>query len=100
MRTMKHIFVFIANDISRLRRKWLTLPLILLSPVILAALLIWMLSSFLEFDEENNISVGLVNLDNSEATSMIVAALADSAEVAEGLEIIEVTEADAEQRIL
>lgn len=100
MRIMRHIFVFIANDISRLRRKWLTLPLILLSPVIFAALLIWMLSSFLEFDEENNISVGLVNLDNSEATSMIVAALADSAEVAEGLEIIEVTEADAEQRIL
>ena len=100
MRIMKHIFVFIANDISRLKRKWLTLPLILLSPVIFAALLIWMLSSFLGFDEENKISVGLVNLDDSDATSMIVSALADSAEVAEGLEITEVTEADAEQRIL
>lgn len=99
MRKMKHIFVFIANDISRLRRKWLTLPLIFISPVILLSLVIWMLSSFLSFDEVDKMSVGLVNLDDSDETEIIFSALAGSADVADGLEITEVSEADAEQMI-
>ncbi len=96
---MKHIFVFIANDISRLRRKWLTLPLIFISPVILLSLVIWMLSSFLSFDEADKMSVGLVNLDDSDETVMIVSALAGSADVTDGLGITEVSEADAEQMV-
>ena len=99
MRIMKHIFVFIANDISRLKRKWLTLPLILISPIIFIGLIIWMLSSLLSFDEADKMSVGLVNLDDSDETAMIVSALAGSAELADGLEIAEVTESDAKQMI-
>lgn len=99
MGKMKHIFVFIANDISRLRRKWLTLPLIFISPVLLLGLVIWMLSSFLSFGESDKMSVGLVNLDDSDETAIIVSALAGSADVADGLEITEVSEADAEQMI-
>ncbi|WP_169516124.1 ABC transporter permease [Jeotgalicoccus psychrophilus] len=96
---MKHIFVFIANDISRLKRKWLTLPLILISPVIFIGLIIWMLSSLLSFDEAAKMSVGLVNLDDSDETAVIVSALAGSAEAADGLEIIEVSESDAKLMI-
>ncbi|MBB6423607.1 ABC transporter permease [Jeotgalicoccus coquinae] len=96
---MKHIFVFIANDISRLKRKWLTLPLILISPVIFIGLIIWMLSSLLSFDDEDKMSVGLVNLDDSAETAVIVSALAGSAEAADGLEIIEVSESDAKLMI-
>lgn len=99
MRIMKHIFVFIANDISRLKRKWLTLPLILFSPVIFTGLIIWMVSSLLSFDEADKMSVGLVNLDDSDETAMIVSALAGSADVADGLEITEVSETDAKQMI-
>ena len=99
MRIMKHIFVFIANDISRLKRKWLTLPLILISPVIFIGLIIWMLSSLLSFDDEDKMSVGLVNLDDSAETAVIVSALAGSAEAADGLEIIEVSESDAKLMI-
>ena len=99
MRIMKHIFVFIANDISRLKRKWLTLPLILISPVIFIGLIIWMLSSLLSFDYEDKMSVGLVNLDDSAETAVIVSALAGSAEAADGLEIIEVSESDAKLMI-
>ncbi len=99
MRIMKHIFVFIANDISRLKRKWLTLPLILISPVIFIGLIIWMLSSLLSFDDEDKMSVGLVNLDDSAETAVIISALAGSAEAADGLEIIEVSESDAKLMI-
>lgn len=99
MRIMKHIFVFIANDISRLKRKWLTLPLILISPVIFIGLIIWMLSSLLSFDEAAKMSVGLVNLDDSDETAVIVSALAGSAEAADGLEIIEVSESEAKLMI-
>ena len=99
MRKMKHIFVFIANDISRLRRKWLTLPLIFISPVIFLSLVIWMLSSFLSFDDPDKMSVGLVNLDDSEETEMIVSALAGSADVADGFEMTVLSEADAEMMI-
>ena len=99
MRIMKHIFVFIANDISRLKRKWLTLPLILVSPIIFIGLIIWMLSLLLSFDEADKMSVGIVNLDDSDETAMIVSALAGSAELADGLEITEVSESDAKQMI-
>lgn len=99
MRIMKHIFIFIANDISRLRRKWLTLPLILISPVIFMSLILWMLSSLLSFDEADKMSVGLVNLDDSDETAMIVSALAGSVEAADGLEITEVSETDAKLMI-
>lgn len=99
MRKMKHIFVFIANDISRLKRKWLTLPLILVSPIIFIGLIIWMLSLLLSFDEADKMSVGIVNLDDSDETAMIVSALAGSAELADGLEITEVSESDAKQMI-
>lgn len=99
MRIMRHIFVFIANDISRLRRKWLTLPLIFISPLIFIGLLLWIMSSVFMPDEPEDIEIGLVNLDDSEPASMIVSALADSAEVAEGLEINEMTQAEAEEMI-
>ena len=99
MRKMRHVFVFIANDISRLRRKWLTLPLIFISPLIFIGLLLWIMSSVFMPDEPEDIEIGLVNLDDSEPASMIVSALADSAEVAEGLEINEMTQAEAEEMI-
>lgn len=99
MRKMRHIFVFIANDISRLKRKCLTLPLILISPIIFSGLLLWMLSSLLVFEEADKMVVGLVNLDDSDETSMIVSALAESSKVADGLEIDEVSEDDAEKMI-
>lgn len=77
----------------------MTLPLILISPIVFAGLLLWILSSLLVFDEVDKMVVGLVNLDDSDETSMIVSALAESAEVADGLEIDEVSEADAENMI-
>lgn len=99
MRRMRHIFIFIANDISRLRRKWLTLPLIFISPIIFIILLLWMLSSLISFDDGEAMPIGLVNLDESDETSMIVSALANSGELADGLEIQEITQDTAEEMI-
>lgn len=99
MRRMRHIFIFIANDISRLRRKWLTLPLIFISPIIFIILLLWMLSSLISFDDGEAMPIGLVNLDESDETSMIVSALANSGELADGLEIQEITQETAEEMI-
>lgn len=99
MRRMRHIFIFIANDISRLRRKWLTLPLIFISPIIFIILLLWMLSSLISFDDGETMPIGLVNLDESDETSMIVSALANSGELADGLEIQEITQDTAEEMI-
>lgn len=99
MRRMRHIFIFIANDISRLRRKWLTLPLIFISPIIFIILLLWMLSSLISFDDGETMPIGLVNLDESDETSMIVSALANSGELADGLEIQEITQETAEEMI-
>ena len=62
-------------------------------------LLLWIMSSVFMPDEPEDIEIGLVNLDDSEPASMIVSALADSAEVAEGLEINEMTQAEAEEMI-
>lgn len=99
MRKMRHVFVFIANDIKRLRRKWLTLPLLFISPLVFIGLLLWVISNLISFDDKDPIEVGLVNLDDSDATELIVSALADTAEVAEGLDLVQVNAEEAEQKI-
>lgn len=99
MKTLKHIFVFLANDINRMRRKWLSLPLIYISPLIFVGLVIWMASLFFIPDEEEPVSVGVVNLDDSDETSQIVSLLLEATDVDAGLTLIGLEEEEAYQQI-
>lgn len=97
MKKMRHILVFIANDLHRFKRKWLSLPLILHVPILFTALLIWVLGNVLSVDDEQHINIGLVNMDENETTDMLVNALADTADFTEGIEMerLDMEEANA-----
>lgn len=97
MKTLKHIFVFLANDINRMRRKWLSLPLIYISPLIFVSLIIWMASMFLLPDEEEPMSVGVVNIDDSDETRQIVSLLVEGTDIDEGLTLVGLEEEAYEQ---
>lgn len=87
MRKIRHLVVFIANDIQRVKRKWISLPLILLAPVMFTGLLVWLLANMLAVDENQEINIGLVNMDENQTTDMLVSALSDTADLAEGIEM-------------
>lgn len=99
MKTLKHIYVFMANDINRMRRKWLSLPLIYISPLIFVGLVIWMASLFFIPDEEEPVSVGVVNLDDSDETSQIVSLLLEATDIDAGLNLVGLDEAEAFNQI-
>lgn len=99
MKTLKHIFVFLANDIIRMRRKWLSLPLIYISPLIFVTLVIWMASLVLIPDEEEPVSVGVVNLDDSDETSQIVSLMVEATDVDAGLTLLDLEEQEAYEKI-
>lgn len=99
MKTLKHIFIFIANDINRMRRKWLSLPLIYISPLIFVGLVIWMASLFFMPAEEESVSVGVVNLDDSDETNQIVSLLLEATEIDAGLTLVGLDEEEAYNQI-
>ncbi|WP_166626340.1 ABC transporter permease [Jeotgalicoccus sp. S0W5] len=97
MKKMRHILVFIANDLHRFKRKWLSLSLILLAPILFTALLIWILGNVLSVEDEQEINIGLVNMDENETTDMLVNTLADTADFTDGIEMerLDIDEANA-----
>lgn len=99
MKTLKHIFIFIANDINRMRRKWLSLPLIYISPLIFVGLVVWMASLFFMPAEEEPVSVGVVNLDDSDETNQIVSLLLEATEIDAGLTLVGLDEEEAYNQI-
>ncbi len=99
MKTLKHIFVFLANDINRMKRKWLSLPLIYISPLIFVSLVIWMASLLFSPDEEAPVSVGVVNLDDSDETQEMVSLLVEATDVAEGLKLEGLEHEEASEQI-
>jgi ABC-2 type transport system permease protein len=64
--------LLIKNNVLQLRRKWLTLPLVLLFPFIIIGLLATIIVTFVTPNERSPIQVGLVNLDQSKETKLLV----------------------------
>ncbi|WP_424474791.1 ABC transporter permease [Oceanobacillus kimchii] len=68
----KHVGLFLKNHIVHLKRKCLTLPLLFMFPVLIVSLIGFMLYTFISQDEQDPIQVGLVDLDESEETQLMV----------------------------
>ncbi|SHN23091.1 ABC transporter permease [Gracilibacillus kekensis] len=81
MHSLKHIVLFTKSNLIQLRRKWLSLPLLLLSPILLIGLLILTVISMLDVTNQKTIEVGLVDLDQSEETEIIVKLLEESSQL-------------------
>ncbi|MBT2215205.1 ABC transporter permease [Virgibacillus dakarensis] len=81
MSFMKHIILFIRNDAKKLWRKWPSLPLLLLFPIIIIALSAILMITFTDQDEHEAIQVGLVDLDQSKETQLVVKLIEESSQL-------------------
>lgn len=98
MKVINSIFIFIANHLNRIKRKWMSLPLLFISPVIFITVLIVLLAQFVQFDERT-LEVGVVNNDDSEETAFLVEALSESSDMSGEIDLIEMNESEAEKAV-
>lgn len=96
---IKHLYLFIKNNFVQLRRKWLSLPLLLLFPIIMIALIVTIMITLLIPPENDPIEIGVVNLDQSEETQMIINILTDSSDFDEFISIKSMEESEAIEKL-
>ncbi|MDY0405391.1 ABC transporter permease [Virgibacillus sp. 179-BFC.A HS] len=87
MRFIRHIGLFTVNNFKQVRRKWLSLPLLLLFPILLIFLVVVIAAALFTQDETGSINVGLVDLDQSTETKMIVKLITESSQLGNYLQV-------------
>lgn len=96
---IKHLFLFIKNNFIQLRRKWLSLPLLLLFPFIMIALIALIILALFIPSENDPIEVGIVDLDQSNETKVIVNLISETSELGNFMNIHHLSESEAEEHI-
>lgn len=99
MHFLKHLFLFTSNNFKQLQRKWLTLPLLLLFPIILVALIAVIAVSIVTPEEQKPIYVGLVDLDKSEETEMVLDMIDESSQLGSYIQIKKMSKNQATEQI-
>lgn len=96
---IKHLILFIKNNVTQLRRKWLSLPLLLLFPVIMIAFIAIIILAFIPTTESDPIEVGIVDLDQSNETTVIVNLISEISELGNFMTINHLSESEANQQL-
>lgn len=95
----KHLLIFINMNMQQIKRKWLSLPLLLLSPIIIVSLIAALMISFFTIAEDSPIQVGLVDLDQSTETTMLTELLTEATELGTYVQIHNMSEKEAQLQI-
>ncbi|MFC4022589.1 ABC transporter permease [Oceanobacillus longus] len=95
MHFIKHLLLFSKNHLMQLRRKWLSLPLLLIFPIILVGLAATIIISFFSPVDKSPIEIGLVDLDGSEETQLVVQLIEESSQLGSYIVIHSMSEKDA-----
>lgn len=96
---IKHIILFIKNNMIQLRRKWLSLPLLLLFPIVMIGLIVVMIITLFIPPENEPIQIGIVDLDQSEETTVIINMITESSDLSEFIVINRMSESEAIKKI-
>ncbi len=99
MQFIKHLFLFTSNNLKQLQRKWLTLLLLLLFPIILVSLIAIIAVSIVTPEEQKPIYVGLVDMDKSEETEMVLDMIDESSQLGNYIQIKKMTKKQAAEQI-
>ncbi|MFZ3576349.1 ABC transporter permease [Virgibacillus sp. DJP39] len=94
-----HVFLFIKSNLKQLQRKWPSLPLLFLFPIIIVGLSAYILTSFFIPDEGEAIHVGLITHDQSKETAMIVELIEQSSQLSSFIEIENMSSSKAKQAL-
>lgn len=99
MTFMKPIILFIMQNGKKLKRKWLTLPLLLLFPIIIIGLITTIAFTFVDQKEQKPIQVGLVDQDESEETQLVVKLIEESAQLGSYINIQALSKSEAKKNL-
>lgn len=91
--------LFISHYFTHMRRKWKSLPLLLLFPFFMIGFIAIGLISFFIQPEDHPLRVGLVDHDQSEETDMIITAFIEGTDIGDFIQVITVDEKEAEGMI-
>src|SRR5699024_8307268 len=95
----KHNLLFIQSNLKKLQRKWLSLPLLLLFPVLLISLIALIAVSIFLPEESEPIHVGLVDLDKSQETETVINLIEESSKLGSFIKMEALSETEANERI-
>ncbi|MEW9675468.1 ABC transporter permease [Lentibacillus sp. L22] len=96
---LKHITLFMYHNCKRFGRKWLSLPLLLLFPIIIVSLSETIVISLMTHDKQEPIEIGLVDLDQSDETQLVVGLIEQSTQLGSYLSINQLSEHEANNRL-
>ncbi|SDJ97408.1 ABC transporter permease [Sediminibacillus albus] len=99
MDSLKRIAFFTGQYQKQLQKKWKSLPLLLLFPILIIGLCFYVLVSFLLPAEDKPIEVGLVDLDKSEETTMLVDVIDNSSLLGSYIHINHLTNQEADHAL-
>lgn len=99
MGIFKQIRLFIHIHGRQIRQKWILFLLYLLFPLLIVGAIIFLIASFFHMDEDMPITIGVVDKDQSEETTMIIDILEESSQFGSLLQVKSVSEAEAKQAI-
>ncbi|MFD1850737.1 ABC transporter permease [Oceanobacillus bengalensis] len=99
MDILKHILLFVTNNIQQLRRKWLSLPLLFIFPILLVGLICIVIVSFIMPEDGEAIQVGLVDLDKSKETELVTQLIEESSQFGSFMSIHSMDEDKAQGEI-
>ncbi|WP_077327358.1 ABC transporter permease [Virgibacillus siamensis] len=96
---LKQFFLFLQHDFRKLKRKWISLPLLLLFPIFIMSLCAIIAVAVFSPDKEDPIVVGLVDLDQSKETKMVTKMIEGSSQLGNYIQIEKLTREQAAQHI-
>lgn len=99
MQFLKLLTLFTKNNFLQLRRKWRSLPLLLLFPILLIGLVSIIFVNYMTSLDEKPLQVGLVDLDATPETEMVLKLLSDSSQLGDFIHMEQVTENEAKRKI-
>ncbi|WP_339217948.1 ABC transporter permease [Ornithinibacillus sp. FSL M8-0202] len=99
MQFLKLVSLFTKNNLMQLRRKWRSLPLLLLFPIFLIGLVAFILVAYITNVQEEPIQIGLVDLDQSTETGMVIRLLEESSQLGDYLHMKRFSEQEAKEKI-
>lgn len=99
MQFVQQLQLFIANNVRQLRRKWLTLPLLLLFPMLIVGLIVTIIISIFIQDDQETLHIGLVDRDQTTETQLVVQLMEEATQLGEYMQIHSMTESEAEAAV-
>ena len=99
MQALKHIALFTKNNFKQLQRKWYSLPLLLIFPVIIVIMVAFFIAQMMGSEEAEPVQVGIIDLDQSKETEMIANIMEESPDISQFITIKKMTEQEAKSKI-